>query len=332
MEQRLLGRSGFRIPVLSLGTGTFGGTNDFFKKWGDTDVKEASRLIDISLEHGLNFFDTANVYSIGAAEEILGAALKGRRNKSIVSTKVSFKMGDGPNDAGSSRYHIICQVDKSLKRLATDYIDLYFIHGFDSATPIEETLTTLDTLVKSGKVRYIGCSNYASWQLMKSLATSERLNLEKFIVYQGYYSIIGRDYEWDLMPAIEDQGLGLMVWSPLGWGRLTGKIRRNQPAGAGRIQMGGATGGPDVEEGYLYDVIDVLDEIASETNKTIAQISLNWLLTRKTVSNVVIGARNEKQLMENIGALGWSLTPGQLEKIDKVSAQKPMYPHWVGRR
>ncbi|MEJ1242313.1 aldo/keto reductase [Chryseolinea sp. T2] len=332
MEQRQLGKSGFRIPVLSLGTGTFGGTNDFFKKWGDMDVKEASRLIDISLEHGLNFFDTANVYSTGAAEEILGAALKGRRDKSIISTKVAFKMGDGPNDSGASRYHIIRQAEESLKRLETDYIDLYFIHGFDPLTPIEETLTTLDALVKSGKVRYIGVSNYASWQLMKSLSVSEKLHLEKFIVYQGYYSIIGRDYEWDLMPAVEDQGLGLMVWSPLGWGRLTGKIKRNQPAGEGRIQMGGAAGGPEVEEDYLYDVIDVLDEIASETNKSIAQVSLNWLLTRKTVSNVVIGARNEKQLIENIGALGWSLTSEQLEKIDKVSDQKPLYPHWVGKR
>ncbi|MBA4054480.1 MAG: aldo/keto reductase [Marivirga sp.] len=332
MEQRLLGKSGLRIPVFSLGTGTFGGTNDFFKKWGDTDIKEASRLIDVSFDHGLNFFDTANVYSTGASEEILGAALKGRRDKAIISTKVAFKMGEGPNESGSSRYHIIRECEASLKRLGTDHIDLYFIHGFDPFTPIEETLSALDTLVKSGKVRYIGCSNYASWQLMKSLALSEKHNLEKFIVYQGYYSIIGRDYEWDLMPLAQDQGTGLMVWSPLGWGRLTGKIRRNQPATEGRIQMGGSVGGPEVEENYLYDVIDVLDEIASETNKTIAQISLNWLLTRKTVSNIVVGARNEKQLVENLGALGWSLTNEQLGKIDKVSAQKPLYPHWVGWR
>jgi aryl-alcohol dehydrogenase-like predicted oxidoreductase len=332
MEQRLLGRSGFRIPVFSLGTGTFGGTDDFFKKWGDTDVKEASRLIDISLEHGLNFFDTANVYSAGSSEEILGAALKGRRDKAIISTKVAFKMGDGPNESGSSRYHIVRECEASLKRLGTDHIDLYFVHGFDPFTPIEETLSALDVLVKSGKVRYIGCSNYASWQLMKSLALSEKYNLEKFVIYQGYYSIIGRDYEWDLMPAADDQSLGLMVWSPLGWGRLTGKIRRNQPAGEGRIQMGGSVGGPDVEENYLYNVIDVLDEIALETNKTIAQVSLNWLLTRKTVSNIVIGARNEKQLVENLGALGWSLSAEQLTKIDTVSSQKPLYPHWVGWR
>jgi aryl-alcohol dehydrogenase-like predicted oxidoreductase len=332
MEQRLLGKSGLRIPVLSLGTGTFGGTNEFFKKWGSTDVKEASRLIDISLDHQLNFFDTANVYSGGASEEILGAALKGRRQHTIVSTKATFQMGEGPNDSGASRYHVIREAEASLKRLGTDYIDVYFIHGFDSLTPMEETLSALNALVQNGKVRYIGCSNFAAWQLMKALSISEARGFEKFVIYQGYYSIIGRDYEWDLMPLAVDQGIGTMVWSPLGWGRLTGKIRRNQPPTEGRIQSGGSAGGPEVEDGLLYNVIDVLDDIAAETGKSVAQISLNWLLTRKTVANVVIGARNEKQLIDNLGAVGWNLSPDQLIRIDTVSAQKPLYPHWVGSR
>jgi len=332
MEQRSLGKSGLRIPVLSLGTGTFGGTNEFFKKWGTTDVKDATRLIDVSLDHQLNFFDTANVYSGGAAEEILGAALKGRRHRAIISTKVSFKMGEGPNEAGASRYHIIQECEASLKRLGTDFIDVYFIHGFDPLTPMEETLSALNTLVQSGKVRYIGCSNFASWQLMKALSSSLIRGLEKYAVYQGYYSILGRDYEWDLMPLMEDQGLGMMVWSPLGWGRLTGKIRRNQSLQEGRIQQGGSTGGPEVDDSLLYNVTDVLDEISVETGKSVARISLNWLLTRKTVSNVVIGARNESQLIDNLGAVGWSLSSDQLARINAVSAQKPMYPHWVGSR
>lgn len=332
MEYRRLGSAGLQVPVLSFGTATFGGTNDFFKKWGQTDVNEASRLIDIALEHQVNFFDTANVYSQGASEEVLGAALKGKRDKAILSTKVTFSMGEGPNDKGASRHHIIRECEASLRRLGTDYIDLYFIHGFDPSTPLEETLSALTTLVQSGKVRYIGVSNFASWQLMKAHSISERLNLEKFVIYQGYYSIVGRDYEWELLPSLQDHGLGLMVWSPLGWGRLTGKIRRNQPASEGRIQSGGAANGPEVADEFLYNVIDVLDQIAKETGKTIPQISLNWLLGKKTVSNVVVGARNERQLTENLGALGWSLTPEQMAKIDNISAQKPPYPHWVGSR
>ena len=241
-------------------------------------------------------------------------------------------MGDAPNESGASRYHIIRECEASLKRLGTDFIDVYFIHGFDPYTPLEETLSALNTLVQSGKVRYIGCSNFASWQLMKSLSISQRERFEKFVIYQGYYSIIGRDYEWDLMPLAEDQGLGLMVWSPLGWGRLTGKMRRGQPVADGRIKQGGSAGGPEVDETFLFNVVDVLDQIAEETGKTIPQISLNWLLQRKTVSNIVIGARNEKQLIDNLGAVGWTLTPSQISRIDAVSAQKPLYPHWVGAR
>jgi aryl-alcohol dehydrogenase-like predicted oxidoreductase len=332
MEYRLLGKSGLRVPVLSLGTATFGGTTEFFKRWGQTDVREASRLIDVSLEHGLNFFDTANVYSQGASEEILGAALKGRRHQAIISTKATFSMGDGPNDAGASRYHILREADASLKRLGTDFIDLYFIHGFDPHTPVEETLRALDDLVRLGKVRYIGCSNFAAWQLMKALSVSEKHHLHAYSVYQGYYSIIGRDYEWELQPLAEDQGIGLMVWSPLGWGRLTGKIRRGQPLPEGRIKSGGTAGGPGVDDALLYDTTDVLEVLADETGKSIPQLALNWLLQKKTVCNIVVGARNEEQLLENLGAVGWNLTAEQVARIDAVSAQKPMYPHWVGMR
>jgi aryl-alcohol dehydrogenase-like predicted oxidoreductase len=332
MEYRNLGKSGLKVPVLSLGTGTFGGTNEFFKRWGDTDAKEASRLVDISLERGINFFDTANVYSQGASEEVLGEAIKGRRNKVIVATKATYSMGEQPNDKGSSRYHLIKAAEDSLKRLGTDYIDVFFMHGFDDETPVDETLRTLDYLVTSGKVRYIGASNFTAWQLMKSLAVSERSNLEKYIIYQGYYSLIGRDYEQELMPLLQDQGVGLMVWSPLGWGRLTGKIRRDSPLPEGRVKSGGLVGAPPVADEHLYNVIDVLDQIAAETGKTVSQIAINWLLQNKTVSNIVIGARNEKQLLENIDATGWNLSADHLLKLDAVSEQVPIYPHWVGKR
>jgi Predicted oxidoreductases (related to aryl-alcohol dehydrogenases) len=332
MQYRNLGKSGLKVPVLSLGTGTFGGTNAFFQRWGQTDVKEASRLIDISLERGVNFFDTANVYSQGASEEVLGAAVKGRREKTIISTKGTYQMGEGVNDKGSSRFHLIKAFEDSLKRLGTDYIDLYLMHGFDSNTPVEETLRTLDNLVTSGKVRYIGCSNFAAWQLMKSLSVSEKHNLEKYVIYQGYYSLIGRDYEQELMPLIKDQGLGLMVWSPLGWGRLTGKIRRNQPLAEGRIQSGGAVGSPPVEDEFLYRVVDALERIANETGKTLSQVAINWLLQQETVSNIVIGARNEQQLIENLDAVDWSLSKEHLTELNTITAQTPIYPHWVGER
>lgn len=328
MEYRQLGKSGLMVPVLSLGTGTFGGVGDMFKKWGATDVKEASRLVDISLEAGMNFFDTANVYSNGASEEILGAAIKGRREKVLISTKGTFGMGDGPNDRGSSRHYIIKQAEASLKRLGTDYIDVYFMHGFDALTPQEETLSALDTLVKSGKVRYTGCSNFSGWQVMKSLATSEKHHYVRHSVYQGYYSLLNRDYEWELMPLGLDQGVGLMVWSPLGWGRLTGKIRRDQPAKEGRIAQGGDVGGPQVDNEHLYNIVDALDAMASEVGKTIPQVALNWLLQRPTVCNIVIGARNEQQLKDNLGAVGWNLTAEQVARLDAVSRRQPIYPYW----
>lgn len=328
MEHRQLGHSGLRVPVLSLGTGTFGGSNEFFQRWGSSDVKEASRLIDICLDHGLNFFDTADIYSDGASEEILGAALKGRRDKTLISTKATFTKGPGPNDYGSSRFHLIEACDASLKRLQTDHIDVYFMHGFDALTPVEESLSALDNLIRAGKVRYIGCSNFSGWHVMKALAASERHHWSRYVAYQGYYSLVGRDYEWEIMPLALDQGLGTMVWSPLGWGRLTGKIRRGQPMQQGRIASGGAVGGPTVDDDYLYRVVDALDAVAAETGKTVTQVALNWLLQRPSVVNLVIGARNEEQLKQNLGCLGWTLSAAQMAKLDAASHRMPAYPYW----
>ena len=320
MEYRQLGRSGLKVPVLSLGTGTFGGVGAMFSKWGTS----------ISLDAGLNFFDTANVYSAGVSEEILGQAVKGRREQLLISTKATFTTGPGPNDKGSSRHHLIRAAEASLRRLGTDYIDLYFMHGYDALTPPEEVLGALDRLIQDGKVRYIGCSNFSGWHVMKALATSERYGLARYVSYQGYYSLIGREYEWELLPLALDQGLGTMVWSPLGWGRLTGKIRRGQNS-SGRIAHGGAAGGPPVDDELLYTVVDALDALAQETGKTITQIALNWLLQRPGVCNLVIGARNEAQLKENLGAVGWSLSAEQIARLDAASQRTPIYPYWHQR-
>jgi aryl-alcohol dehydrogenase-like predicted oxidoreductase len=328
MEYRQLGRSGLKVPALSFGTGTFGGSNEFFQRWGQTDVDEATRLVDICLDAGVNFFDTADIYSEGASEEILGAALKGKRDRALISTKATFRSGPDANHVGSSRYHLIRACEASLKRLGTDHIDLYFMHGFDATTPVDETLRALDDLVTAGKISYIGASNFSGWHLMKSLATSEKDGLARYVAYQGYYSLIGRDYEWELMPLGLDQGVGLMVWSPLGWGRLTGKIRRGQPIASGRIASGGAQGGPEVDDEHLYAVVDILEEIAGETGKTIPQVALNWLLTRPTVANIVVGARDEAQLRANLGAIGWTLSDEQIGRLDQASRRAPPYPYW----
>lgn len=332
MEYRKLGNSGLTVPVLSYGTATFGGTTEFFSRWGNTAVEEASRLIDYCLDRGVNFFDTANVYSRGAAEEILGAALKGRRDRAIIATKGTFAMGEGPNERGASRAHLHQAVHDSLRRLDTDYIDLYLIHGFDQHTPVDETLRTLDDLVSAGKIRYIGCSNFAAWQLMKSLSIAERHHFEKYVVYQGYYSLIGRDYEQELMPLLKDQGLGLMVWSPLGWGRLTGKIRRNRPTAEGRIQAGGDVGAPPVDTEFVYTVVEALERMASELGKTIPQVAINWLLQQDTVCNVVIGARNEQQLLQNLGSTDWVLPAEYVAELNALTEPQLLYPHWVGER
>jgi aryl-alcohol dehydrogenase-like predicted oxidoreductase len=328
MEYRLLGRSGLKVPVLSLGTATFGGKSEFFKTWGNTGVEQASRMVSLCLEAGVNFFDTANTYDDGLSEQILGEALKGRRDQAIISTKATFPTGPGPNDKGSSRYHLIRACEASLRRLGTDHIDIYFMHAFDALTPVEETLRALDDLITSGKIGYIGASNFSGWQLMKSLATSEKYGLARYVVYQGYYSLVGRDYEWELMQLALDQGVGTMVWSPLGWGRLTGKIRRGQPLPEGRLQKGGAVGGPPIDDEYLYNVVDALDQVAQETGKTVAQVALNWLLQRPSVVNLVIGARNEQQLQDNLGAVGWKLTAEQIALLDRASFKTPIYPYW----
>ena len=330
MEYRQLGGSGFKVPALTLGTGTFGGGTEFFKEWGASDVAEASRLIDISLENGLTMFDTADIYSDGMAEEILGAAIKGRRDQVLISTKGTFRFGEGANNVGSSRWHLIRSVESSLKRLGTDYIDLYQLHGFDAMTPVEEVMNTLDDLVRAGKIRYIGASNFSGWQLMKAQAYAEKFNLSRHVANQTYYSLIGRDYEWELMPLGLDQKIGAVVWSPLGWGRLTGKIRRNQPRPeTSRLNHTLSNQyGPQVDDEYLYKVVDALDEVAEETGKSVPQVALNWLLQRPTVSTVIIGARNEEQLRQNLGAVGWNLTTEQVAKLDAASDKPKTYPYW----
>jgi aryl-alcohol dehydrogenase-like predicted oxidoreductase len=329
MEYRQLGQSGLKVPVLTLGTGTFG-TAGVMKAWGDSDAKEATRLLDICLESGLNMFDSADVYSEGRSEEILGAAIKGRRDKVLISTKGTFRTGPGPNDVGSSRQHLIATVESSLRRIGTDYIDLYQLHAFDAMTPVEETLSTLDELVKSGKIRYVGCSNFSGWHLMKSLAASDAHGLSRYVAHQAYYSLIGRHYEWELMPVGLDQGVGCVVWSPLGWGRLTGKIRRGHPLpDVSRLNDATNTSmGPQVDSEYLYTVVDSLDVVAKETGKTVPQVALNWLLQRPTVATLVIGARNEEQLRQNIAAVGWNLTADQVAKLDAASALPRTYPYW----
>jgi aryl-alcohol dehydrogenase-like predicted oxidoreductase len=333
MEFRQLGGSGFKVPALCLGTGTFGGKNEFFRAWGVTEVEEATKLVDISLEAGLTMFDSADVYSNGAAEEILGEAIKGRRDKVIISTKATFRSGAGPNDVGSSRHHLVKSCEASLRRLGTDYIDLYQMHGFDALSPVEETLGTLDGLVQSGKVRYIGCSNFSGWHLMKSLAVSEKYGLSRYVAHQAYYSIVGRDYEWELMPLALDQKVGTVVWSPLGWGRLTGKIRRGQPLPeVSRLRSQHVVdAGPPVADEHVYRVVDAIDEVAKETGKTVPQIALNWLLRRPTVATVIVGARDAEQLRQNLGALDWNLTPEHLAKLDASSATTPVYPYWHQR-
>jgi len=330
MDYRQLGGSGLKVPVLSLGTGTFGGGGELFKAWGETDVAEAKRLIDVCLEAGLNMFDSADIYSQGMAEEILGEAVKGRRDQLLISTKATFRAGNGPNDVGSSRFHLLKSVDGCLRRLKTDYIDLFQLHGFDAVAPVEETLNTLDDLVRAGKIRYIGCSNFSGWHLMKSLAVSDRYGWPRYVAHQAYYSLVGRDYEQELMPLAVDQKVGAVVWSPLGWGRLTGKIRRGQPLPENtRLQSKlNRDIGPPVSDEHVYNVVDAIDVVAKETGKTIPQVALNWLLQRPTVATVIVGARNEEQLRQNLGSVGWNLTADQVKQLDAASATTPAYPYW----
>jgi aryl-alcohol dehydrogenase-like predicted oxidoreductase len=333
MEHRFLGASGFKVPALGFGAGTFGGKGPLFNAWGDTDEKQARRLIDICLEAGLNLFDSADVYSDGASESILGSAISGRRDQVLISTKVTLRAGNGPNDVGASRHHLVRTVDLALKRLDTDYIDLLQLHHFDAMTPVESVMSTLDDLVRAGKLRYVGVSNYSGWQLMKSLAVADRYGYARFVANQTYYSLLGRDYEWELMPLGIDQGIGAVVWSPLGWGRLTGKIRRDRPQPPSRRLAETAQFAPPSDDERLYRIVDVLETVAEQTGKTIPQVALNWVLQRPTISTVLIGARTEEQLRDNLGAVGWALNAEQIAALDKVSAVTPpypYYPYWSG--
>ncbi|ANK86461.1 MULTISPECIES: aldo/keto reductase [unclassified Rhizobium] len=332
MEYRNLGASGLRVPVLSFGAGTFGGSGPLFGAWGNTDAEEARRLVDICLEAGVNLFDTADVYSAGASEEVLGQAIRGRRDAVLISTKTALPMGEGPQDWGTSRVRLIRATEDALRRLGTDYLDLLQLHAFDASTPVEEVLSTLDDLVAAGKIRYVGVSNFSGWELMKSLAAAERWGYPRYVAHQVYYSLAGRDYEWELMPLGADQGVGALVWSPLAWGRLTGKIRRGEPLPAASRLHETAQYGPPVDDERLFDVIEVLNSIAAETGKAVAQIAINWLLGRPTVSSVIIGARNEDQLRQNLAAADWSLSKDQIERLDAVSAVTAPYPYFPYRR
>jgi len=328
MEYRYLGSSGLRVSSLSLGTATFGGGTAFFKAWGTSGVAEARRMVDVALDAGVNLLDTADVYSDGLSEQIVGEVIKGRRDRVLISTKSTFRLGDSANDVGSSRYHLVRSVDASLGRLGTDVIDLYHLHGFDAMTATEEVLSTLDGLVRAGKLRYIAASNFSGWQLMKSLATSDRHGWSRYVAHQAYYSLLGREYEWDLMPLALDQKVGTLVWSPLGWGRLTGKLRRDQPLHADSRLHETRDAGPPVPDDLLYRVVGALDEIAVETDKTVPQVALNWLLARPTVSSVIIGARNEAQLAQNLGSTGWQLSTEQIARLDRASQTTPISPYW----
>jgi aryl-alcohol dehydrogenase-like predicted oxidoreductase len=331
MEQRQLGRSGLMVPLLSFGTGTFGGTGDFFKNWGATDVKEATRLVDICLDAGITMFDSADVYSDGRSEEVLGAAIAGRRGKVLISTKATFRLGSGPNDVGSSRAHLVEAAEGSLRRLKTDHIDLYQLHGFDAKTPVEETMGTLDGLVRAGKVRYVGVSNFSGWHIMKSLAVSDRYGWARYVANQAFYSLLGRDYEWELLPLGLDQGLGAVVWSPLGWARLTGKMRPGQPMPPVSRLPGTRKDAPPVADEVFSRVLHAIEEVSQETGKTVPQIAINWVTQRPSVSTVIVGARNEEQLKQNLGAVGWSLTSAQVAKLDAASEQTLPYPYWHQR-
>ena len=329
MEYRQLGKSGLKVPELCFGAGTFGAANEFFKAWSETTQEEADRIVGICMDAGPNFFDTADIYSDGSSETALGKALSHhKREDLLISTKATFRLGKGPNDVGSSRYHLIQSLERSLKRLGTDYVDVYHLHAFDATTPVEETLNTLDKFVREGKVRYIACSNFSGWHLMKSLSVSERYGWARYVGHQAYYSLVGRDYEWELMPLALDQGVGALVWSPLGWGRLTGKIRRGQPLPKESRLHVTAAQGPQVSDEYLYKVVEAIDEVAKETGKTVPQIALNWVLRRPSVSTVIIGARNEEQLKQNLGAVGWELSKEQIAKLDAASEVPRAYPYW----
>lgn len=330
MEYRTLGGSGLKIPELILGTATFGGRSEFLSKWGATDVREATELVDVALEAGCNMFDTADGYSAGLSEEILGQAIKGRRDQVLLATKTGMPMGPGPNERGTSREKIIGSCEASLRRLGTDYVDLYQLHAFDALTPIEEMLHALDALTRAGKIRYFGVSNYSGWQLMKMLALAERYGLPKPVTHQIYYSLVERDFEWELMPLGIDQKVGTLVWSPLAGAMLTGKVGRNKTAPEGSRAATDAHW--DVSDERLYAVTDVLEAMSAETGLSIPRLALAWLLTRPTISGVIVGARNAEQLKDNLAASEVRLTPEQIRRLDGASDTRPAYPYWHQRR
>ena len=332
MEYRHVGNSGLVVSELSFGAATFGGSGEFFGAWGDTDVEQARAMVDLCLEAGINLFDTADVYSDGRSEEVLGQALAGRRDQVLISTKAALPMGEAPTDAGTSRSRLIAAVERALRRLRTDYLDLFQLHAFDALTPVEEVLETLDVLTRQGKIRYSGVSNFAGWQLMKSLSSADAYRYPRYVAHQVYYSLVGRDYEWELMPLGLDQGVGALVWSPLGWGRLTGRIRRGEPLPAGSRLHETAKFGPPVDDELLFDVVDVLEQVAEETGKAVPQVAINWLLQRPTVASVIIGARNEEQLRQNLGAYGWSLSPEHVARLDAASTVTAPYPYFPYRQ
>lgn len=331
MEYRNVGRSGLRVSALSFGTATFGGSNEFFKAWGQTDIDQARRLVDIALDGGINLFDTADVYSDGAAETILGEAIAGRREQLLISTKAGFRTGPGPDDIGSSRAHLISACEASLRRLKTDRIDLWQMHAFDALTPIEETLRAFEDLVKAGKVRFIGCSNFSGWHLMKALGISDQQGLPRYVAHQAYYSLLAREYEWELMPLALDQGVGTVVWSPLSGGRLSGKIRRGQqaPAESRAAQQNSSDANSDER---LFNIVDALDAVAKEVGKTVSQVALRWVMQRPSVATLIIGARKESQLVENLAAAEFSLSSEQMEQLDRASMTEPIYPYWHQRQ
>jgi aryl-alcohol dehydrogenase-like predicted oxidoreductase len=330
MEYRTLGGSGLKVPALMLGAATFGGGSEFLRKWGASDVKEATALVDVAVEAGANMFDTADGYSAGLSEEILGQAIKGRRQQVLIATKTGMPMSEGPNDKGTSREKIVRSCEASLKRLGTDYVDLYQLHAFDALTPIEEMLHALDALTRAGKIRYFGVSNYSGWHLMKMLAIAERHGFPKPVTHQVYYSLVAREFEWELMPLGLDQNVGTLVWSPLSGAKLSGKIGRNRKAPEGSRAATDASW--EVPEERLFAVTDALEALSAETGHSVPRLALAWLLTRPTVSSVVIGARNVDQLRDNLGATEVRLAPEQLARLDEASAQRPTYPYWHQRR
>jgi aryl-alcohol dehydrogenase-like predicted oxidoreductase len=327
MEYRTLGRSGLKVSVITMGTFTFGGAGPFARV-GNTGVDEARRLVDLGLDHGVNLFDTANMYSSGLAEEIVGEVMQGRRDRVLITSKARMRVGTGPNDEGASRWHLIRECERSLKRLRTDHIDIYYIHEWDGTTPVEEKMAALDLLIRQGKVRYTGCSNYSGWHIMKSLMAAERGGYERFVTQQIHYTLEAREAEYELLPISVDQGLGVLVWSPLAAGLLTGKHRRGQPTPEGSRQFAGWTEPPIRDPDRLWDIVEVLVAVGEAHGVSAAQVALAWLLTRPAVSSLVVGGRNEAQFRDNFAAVDLRLSQAELDRLNEVSRPPLIYPYW----